>query len=136
MTDRQKHTIADMRSLGFTYGEIVSFVKLPYNTVKSYCRREQLTPNEFRIGDGAGEHDRCKNCGAVLEHRKGAKRKTFCSDRCRATWWNHIRVYAADNKSRHTCQCCGAEFESYGNTNRKYCGRECYIRARYGEGLP
>jgi hypothetical protein len=28
------------------------------------------------------------------------------------------------------------EFDSYGNRNRKYCGRDCYIQSRYGEGLP
>ena len=29
-----------------------------------------------------------------------------------------------------TCQHCGKEFESYGNKNRKYCCRTCYIASR------
>ena len=135
MSDKQKRAIEDMRSLGFTYGEIARFTKLPYNTVKSYCRRQHLTAEDYRA-DEHGGYNRCKNCGRELHHRPGAKRKTFCCDQCRYTWWNHIRIYGANNKRRHICRRCGTEFESYGNTNRKYCGRDCYIRDRFGEGLP
>ena len=28
------------------------------------------------------------------------------------------------------CQCCGNEFESYGNKSRKYCCRDCYVASR------
>ena len=29
------------------------------------------------------------------------------------------------------CEQCGKSFISYGNKNRKYCGRECYFRHRF-----
>ena len=29
-----------------------------------------------------------------------------------------------------TCEYCGKEFESYGNKNRKYCSRACYVASR------
>ena len=29
------------------------------------------------------------------------------------------------------CEQCGKPFISYGNKNRKYCGRECYFRHRF-----
>jgi len=34
-----------------------------------------------------------------------------------------------------TCARCGKEFTSYGNKNRKYCSHDCYIKARFWEGL-
>ena len=136
MTDRQKRAIADMRLLGFSCGEIAKRLRLSYNTIKSYCFRENLTAEKDGSVEGEAENEYCKNCGAVLTHRPGAKRKTFCSDHCRTAWWNRIRVYAASNRTSHICQCCGEVFESYGTQKRKYCGRDCYIRARYGEGPP
>lgn len=67
------------------------------------------------------------------QQKPGAKKKSFCSDRCRYIWWNHSR-----NKRpyRLVCQHCGRDFISFGNQNRKFCGRECYLLSRYGEGLP
>jgi len=31
--------------------------------------------------------DVCKNCGAELTHVEGRRKKEFCSDNCRATFW-------------------------------------------------
>ncbi len=133
MTNKQKQIIRDMRQQGVSYSTIAAARGLSANTVKSFCRREnidiQSVPNEEK-------KNLCKNCGAPLTHHLGSKKKTFCSDKCRYTWWNKNRILMG-LKSTHrlTCFHCGAEF--YGNNkNHKYCGRECYIHSRHGEGLP
>ena len=61
------------------------------------------------------------------------ERKVFCSNHCRYEWWNRTR---AKKPYLLTCYHCGKQFTSYGNRKRKFCGRECYLLSRYGEGLP
>jgi len=92
MTEKQKESIRYMRSQDFSCRHIADSLGLSYNTVKSFCYREHLT-RDTRGGENDSEQDGCKNCGAPLNHRPGAKRKTFCSDRCRYTWWNRRRKY-------------------------------------------
>lgn len=43
MTDQEKQRIAVMRSLGESYNEIAGKLNLSVNTVKTFCRRNQLT---------------------------------------------------------------------------------------------
>lgn len=129
MTDQQKQAIRDMRFQNMSYAAIANTLMLSVNTVKSFCRRENISTSYISENQG-----RCKNCGGVLQHYPGAKRRIFCGDKCRYTWWNRQRKHI--NRKYHlTCYGCGTEFES-SNKHRKYCGRECYFRSRYGEGLP
>lgn len=133
ITERQKQRIRDMRMAGFSYGEIAEMTDLSANTVKSLCYRENI---ECLNGE-AGTYDCCKACGKPLRHNPGRKRKLFCDDKCRSDWWNRNRGWARRKDAyRLICHYCGAEFDSYGNRNRKYCGRDCYTASRYGEGLP
>ena len=121
--------ILEMRQQGCSYTEIGDSLLLSPNTVKSICRRKD-TKRKFKEKPTS---DVCKNCGSPLKHLPGHRKKMFCSDRCRYTWWNkkrHKRPY------RLICQCCGKEFVSIGNKKRRFCGRECYILSRYGEGVP
>lgn len=43
MTDQEKQRIAVMRSAGESYREIAEALSLSVNTVKTFCRRNQLT---------------------------------------------------------------------------------------------
>ena len=43
MTDAQKKTITAMRENGAGYNEIAREMKLPLNTIKTFCRRNDLT---------------------------------------------------------------------------------------------
>jgi uncharacterized protein YjcR len=133
MTDTQKQFIREMRRAGLSYAAIADSAGLSQNTVKSFCRREHIDAAD----DIGGDPDVCRNCGNPLEQTHGKKKKRFCNDKCRSDWWNHNRGWARHKNSfRLICHFCGAEFDSYGNRNRKYCGRDCYIQSRYGEGLP
>lgn len=129
ITNHQKHSILQMRRGGMTFAEIGEALDLSSNTVKSVCRRNTLKEQQ----DGHLPGTVCKNCGEPLKQTPGARRKVFCSNHCRYEWWNRTR---AKKPYLLTCYHCGKQFTSYGNRKRKFCGRECYLLSRYGEGLP
>ena len=129
MNTAQKQRIEFLRGRGESYASIADDLVISENTVKSYCRRnnigvaikqEQPTPTEV-----------CANCGCPLLHTPGSKRKRFCSDNCRMAWWK-ARPEAVDRRAFYhfVCPTCGESFEAYGNANRKYCSRACFGVAR------
>lgn len=124
-----KDAIFSMRKQGRTYQEIAGQLDLSPNTVKSLCRRNGISiavPEKSTL-------DICKCCGSPLRRSGKRRQKSFCSDKCRYAWWNDAR---SKQPYRLTCHHCGKQFISYGNRKRKFCGRECYLLGRYGEGLP
>ncbi|MFV0485400.1 MAG: RNA polymerase subunit sigma-70 [Candidatus Saccharimonadales bacterium] len=133
ITDIQKQSIHTMRQNGLSYSAIANATNLSPNTIKSFCRRQNID-----MGDADDEdYNVCNYCGKALLYYPGKKKKRFCNNKCRSGWWNHNRSWACRKKEHLLlCHFCGAEFNSYGNKKRKYCGRECYFRSRYGEGLP
>jgi protein-arginine kinase activator protein McsA len=134
MTSKQKRSIRDMRRAGLSYGAMAETTGLSANTVKSFCRRENIGIAKTRDVEN---RDVCKYCGKPLSHSAGRKKKRFCDDKCRSDWWNDNRDWTRGKKAhRSVCRCCGAEFESHGNKKRKYCSRECYTADRRGEGFP
>lgn len=129
MQESQKQTILDLRVQGLTYAEIAQAMELSPNTVKSCCRRHNVKPQKME----PLQENSCKNCGKPLAQKKGTKKKTFCSNKCRYDWWNRHR----QKRVYHlVCHQCGRQFISFGNKKRKFCGRDCYLASRYGEGLP
>lgn len=130
LTQHQKDSIIALRYQGQSYQLIANNLDLSINTVKSFCYRSNISStrqNNTDIGK------RCINCGVMLVQTPGAKQKTFCSDKCRYAWWNR---HKSKQPCQLSCQFCGKGFISFGNRNRKFCGRECYLRSRYGGGLP
>lgn len=129
MTGIQKQKIKYMRAQGFSYKAISDELKISVNTVKSYCRRNALA-SESVVGLETSA-DICANCKKELIHTPGAKKKRFCTDKCRMTWWakhpDEIRRKALYN---FVCPVCKKAFTAYGNAKRKYCSRECYGIAR------
>lgn len=130
MKQQQKEKIIQMRREGFSYSGISTALGISENTVKSFCRRNNLGigyTESCALKDGV----LCRECGIPLAQTAGAKQKRFCSDKCRMTWWNH-HPEAVNRKALYTftCPICGRRFESYGNKNRKYCTRACYGRSK------
>jgi len=129
ISSAQKEAILVMRRQGCSYPVIAERLLLLPNTVKSICYRSGV-----KVQPAADKpHTVCKNCGAPLEQSVGGRKKTFCSDKCRYDWWNRTR---SKQPYQLICLYYGKKFISYGNRKRKFCGRECYILSRYGEGLP
>lgn len=136
MTEQQKDQITQMRVDGLGYLKISQLLSLSINTVKTYCRRnglrsEYVLPVEIPA-DNYVNLNICRNCGKTVDQKAMGKRKKFCSDHCRVTWWNN-HLNQVNRKAYYliTCQRCHKTFTSYGNKDRKYCSHACYITDRF-----
>ena len=127
MKKQEQETINTMRLQGKSASEIAWALGISVNTVRSHIRRHP----ELHGGKP------CKNCGKQISVLPGRKEKLFCSDKCRMAWWNSHREQVQKKAYyRFTCTRCGKEFESYGNKNRKFCCRDCYLRSRSADSVP
>ena len=120
MTDSVKNEIVQLRRSGMGYGRISRQLGIPLSTLKSYCRRNNL------LGRAGGKV--CMQCGHPLEQVPHRKKKKFCSDVCRITWWNHHTNLMQVNA---VCAHCGKAF--HGRNGCKYCSHQCYIEERFGD---
>jgi endogenous inhibitor of DNA gyrase (YacG/DUF329 family) len=134
MTTLQKQQIKYMRGKGDSYAVIAAELGISENTVKSFCRRNNLGAG-VKIEPPAQTTEFCETCGNPLIHTTGSKRKRFCSDKCRLLWWNdHPECINRKAVYNFTCSHCNAEFSTYGNKERKYCSHACYTADRFGKG--
>ena len=125
MTGIQAQTILELRRRGQTYADIAAHIGGSPNTVKSYCLRNDHTLQALAA------KEICKHCGAPLAQRPKAKRRSFCSDRCRLAWWGaHRDLIHRRAIYRFTCRHCGCNFKAYGNNHRKFCSKACAYEAR------
>lgn len=129
----QKERIAYLRSRGESYSAISADLGVSINTIKAHCRRHNLGETcKSKISD---DENLCKSCGTPLTHTPGAKKKRFCSDKCRMAWWGaHPEAVKRKAYYHFDCPVCGSEFESYGNKDRVYCSRACFATARRASG--
>lgn len=136
MTNIQKEKVGLMRGKGYSYSKIAITLNVSENTIKAFCRRNNLGGVK---GKGIKCEDikdnMCKKCGTILESTNRGPRKKFCSDNCRRQWWKE-NDQLIDKKAYYKAVCvqCGRTFESYGNKNRKYCSHSCYIEKRFNKG--
>ena len=128
MTEQQREDIRKLREKGFGYKLIAKELGISANSVKSFCRRNELfEPN----GQTTSAH--CEQCGKELVHTPKKKKKRFCSDICRQAWWNgHLSLVNKKAVYAYICPACKKEFSVYGNANRKYCSHQCYVAGRFG----
>ena len=118
--------ITQQRRQGLGYTEIARKLGMSVNTVKSFCQRNGIKPVSKTA---IPEKDTCRQCGSVLEHTPGRKKKQFCSDACRMHWWHEHRDMSKTAKGAK-CAACGREFIT--DRAQKYCSHACYIAARFG----
>ncbi len=130
MNNRQKKDIQQFRAEGLSYSKISTMLSLSENTIKSFCRRNNLGGVAFEeIVLTTG--DQCRQCGTELSQIKGKKHKRFCSDKCRLTWWNsHPESIKRKSVRIFTCLSCGQKAMGYGKRERKYCSRSCYGKSK------
>lgn len=138
INDQQKKAIQSLRSAGMGYKSIAARLSLPLGTVKSYCARKCGKPKHSlsrpRPSLILGQGEPCKECGQLFTQVNGAKKRLFCSDKCRQIWWNkHPEMLHRKALYPFVCAQCGGEFQAYGNNHRKYCSRGCYVAARFAK---
>ncbi len=127
MTDVEKKQIREYRKNGMGYKQIASLLNLSVNTIKTFCRRNNLTE------EGMKPETKCEYCGAEILQKEHRKRKRFCSDACRMKWWNsHPEKVRRKAIYHYSCCHCHKPFTAYGNDHRKYCSWGCYVEHRYG----
>ena len=86
MTESQKQQIISFRRQGIGYLKISQELGISQNTVKSYCRRNNLTkPVEITEITRRIEETEyfCLQCGVSVPQDSKRKLKKFCSDQCR-----------------------------------------------------
>lgn len=135
MNATQKEQIRLLRLQGTGYSKTAQSLGLSENTVKSYCKRNNLGGVAIaKVHSNMTELGFCKNCGNQLEQKKGSKPKKFCCNDCRIAWWNcHLDSVKKKAVYSIVCNHCGQAFESYGNKNRRFCCHPCYIAGRFGK---
>ena len=133
MKHQQKEAIHQLRVGGHSYARIAENLGISVNTVKSYCRRNDLGGIALPTAEPINETF-CRQCGVSLKQIPGKKHKQYCSDRCRMAWWN-VHPEAVNHKSlrEFTCQACGRVFEGYGKRLGKFCFRVCYGKSKAGQ---
>ena len=133
MTEHQRMKTIEMRKAGCGYSEIAKVLSVSRDTVKTFCRRNNITvDNTDTPKDTAGI---CPECGKTIVQMSGRKTKRFCSSECRQKWWNaHPERIGQKAIYEYVCTNCGHPFTAYGNSHRKYCSHECYVAARFKGG--
>ena len=137
MTDNQKSQIIKLRAAGNGYGKIAQTLGISLNTVKSFCRRNDINGNMAAEPSLTltGETTVCENCGREIHQIAKRKKKRFCCDKCRNEWWNsHLDQVKRKAVYEFRCLRCGKKFHIYGDKRRKYCSHECYIADRFKGG--
>ena len=119
MTDAQKAEVLQLRSQNVPFTQIADQIGISKNTIKSFYKRHTQC--------AADDSNRCFSCGNPLVQVPHTKPKRFCSDRCRYEYHNQ-------NRTGRTIRCayCGTDFDTRGNSTRKYCSTRCYHMSRWG----
>ena len=131
MNQVEKEKILYWRGEGLGYKAIAAKTGLSEASVKGFCQRNGL-------GGEATMNIRntCRQCKKPLERKPRGGEKKFCSDGCRSIWWNnHPYLREARESNRRNCIHCGDVFFCEPSATRKYCGRPCYIAARFGKDV-
>lgn len=141
MTDQQRQQIQEMRIQGDGYRAISKATHLSRDIVRNYCKKRgyighgnALVMNiaEMQTTGGA-----CRECGFILKQPKRGRKRQFCCEEHRRKWWQeHPEAGARNQSALYTkiCPTCGRIFTVYGQKERIYCSRECFM-VKYNIGL-
>ncbi|GFH40221.1 hypothetical protein [Pseudolactococcus insecticola] len=135
MNDYQREQIKNLRHQGLGYKRVAMALELPVDTIKSFCRKNQLTGVMAKPNTDVSIGFYCKECGKELRQEEKKKQLKFCSATCRDIWWRKHRNESKKGKAKViSCKYCGKEFLAYQHEKRKYCSHECYVTDRFKGG--
>ena len=121
MTEKEKQEVTTLRYLGLGYRAVAKALCISVNTIKTYCRANNLQTKD--IPDNAGH---CPICGKPVKQTPHKKKKVFCSNKCCLEYWRL-------KQTRKICACCGNSFVPIRKAS-KYCSHDCYVKARFYGG--
>ena len=125
MLKEDKEKITALRKSGCSYTEIGKRLSIPVDTVRSFCRRNNIVVIK--------QENLCRECFQPIVQKPKTKHKIFCCKTCREKWWAaHPEEIRQKAVYTFTCKHCGKVFTAYGNSKRKYCSHQCYIKDRFG----
>jgi len=121
MTNSQKSQIIEFRKKGLGYKTIAAILEITKDSVSGFCRR---TGMNGEVSERGKKNNICQSCGRVIPESIIDRKKRFCSNKCRMTWWNkHRKTKPA------ICECCGKTYNAY--TDTRFCSHECYVLYRF-----
>lgn len=115
MNKEQIATVERLRHEGKGPSAIAKETGISINTVKSHLGRHSISAPR-----------RARTC--MLCHSEIKTSKRFCSDACRAKWYESHRDEEQD--ILHVCKVCGALFEPR-PAKQVYCSKQCFYNDRY-----
>lgn len=134
LTPAEKAKIYEMRAEGMSYSQIASSLNISVNTVKSYCRRNNICTkfNDSKKQNDILKNSFCKYCSKPISQTGRHRPRKFCSEDCRRLWWKENEKTASAIYTDAQCRYCGKEFKSRSKEENKYCSHSCYIKDRFG----
>lgn len=129
MDDRDKNLIIRLRKAGKSYANISKATGIRKETIGAFCRANSIEPTHPIFQSGI-----CPECGKAVEQPSRGRKRTFCSEACRRTWWHKNEIFSnRSEKKTHKviCICCGKEFIAH-KSSRKFCSLNCYYQSRFG----
>jgi DNA-binding CsgD family transcriptional regulator len=131
MNTIQKEQITTLRTQGLGYKRVAKALGLSLDTVKSYCRSNNLTGVRSSVQQPVS----CRECGRALIQPEKKKPLKFCQESCRIAWWKKNRSQMNRKTAQSLeCQGCKKSFLAYEHEARKYCSHACYITTRFKGG--
>ena len=136
MTDFEAAQVKEMRLNGMGYRAIAEALGLSRDIVRNHCKAKGMggyvEATVKNLQERQWQNGICLCCGKETEQAGTGRPRKFCSEKCRRQWWK-THPEEGSRKAMYTqvCARCGKEFTAYGNSHRKYCSHDCYIKARF-----
>lgn len=137
MTEEQRLLITKLRYEGIGYKAIGVRIGLSRDIVRNFCKRNGMEGYGKRLKlakENEIKSDECRLCGKPISQKATGRTRRYCCEEHRREWWK-LNQDLIDRKPTAyyelICKECGKTFISYGNKNRKFCGRECYVAYRF-----
>ena len=103
---------------GYSYNKTSKTLGIKEEYVKTFYRRNPID-------------NTCLCCAKELPASTAHRKRMFCSDKCRYTWWYRNRdLKPIPNAVETVCAMCGTTFVSRASAKRKYCSLACHYKAR------
>ena len=136
MTDAQAAQIKELRMQGMGYRAVAEAVGLTRDIVRNYCKANGMEgyakATALNIRERVSDGKACVCCGKAINQPENGRRRKFCSEKCRRQWWKtHPEAGKRKAIYKKVCAHCGKDFEAYGDSRRKYCSHNCYIKDRF-----